>query len=55
MGFRVSLYINKMDRMGADFERGISMMRERLGANPVAIQLPIAQKTAFLESSIWFA
>ena len=40
-------YINKMDRMGADFERGISMMRERLGANPVAIQLPIGSEDSF--------
>ena len=36
-----------MDRMGADFERGISMMRERLGANPVAIQLPIGSEDSF--------
>ena len=33
-------FVNKMDRVGADFERCISMMKSRLGANPVAIQLP---------------
>ena len=34
-------FVNKMDRVGADFSRCIEMIRERLGANPVAIQLPI--------------
>jgi elongation factor G len=33
-------FVNKMDRVGADFERCVSMMKSRLGANPVAIQLP---------------
>jgi elongation factor G len=33
-------FVNKMDRIGADFERTVSMMRSRLGANPVVIQLP---------------
>jgi elongation factor G len=33
-------FINKMDRIGADFERTVSMMRTRLAANPVVIQLP---------------
>ncbi len=33
-------FVNKMDRVGADFERCVSMMRSRLGANPVVIQLP---------------
>lgn len=37
-------YINKMDRVGADFFRGVSMIRERLGANPVPIQLPIGSE-----------
>ena len=40
-------YVNKMDRMGADFEHALSMMRERLGANPVAIQLPIGSEENF--------
>ncbi|NOQ52294.1 MAG: elongation factor G [Desulfuromonadaceae bacterium] len=34
-------FINKMDRTGADFQRGVDMIRERLGANPLPIQLPI--------------
>jgi elongation factor G len=33
-------YINKMDRVGADFFRVLKMLKERLGASPVAIQLP---------------
>jgi len=33
-------FVNKMDRVGADFERCVSMMRSRLGASPVVIQLP---------------
>ncbi|HWJ03142.1 MAG TPA: elongation factor G [Verrucomicrobiae bacterium] len=40
-------YINKMDRMGADFFRGVSMLSERLGANPVPIQLPIGVEEKF--------
>ena len=34
-------FVNKMDRMGADFFRCVEMIRERLGANPVVIQLPV--------------
>src|SRR5437867_5230497 len=34
-------YINKMDRIGADFARGVQTMIERLGAHPVPTQLPI--------------
>jgi elongation factor G len=33
-------FVNKMDRVGADFERCISMMESRLNASPVAVQLP---------------
>src|SRR5882724_306992 len=33
-------FVNKMDRVGADFERTVSMMRSRLAASPVVIQLP---------------
>ncbi len=40
-------YINKMDRVGADFFRGVDMIRERLGANPVSIQLPIGVEDSF--------
>jgi elongation factor G len=40
-------FINKMDRIGADFDRGLKMMRDRLGANPVPIQLPIGKEEKF--------
>ena len=40
-------YVNKMDRMGADFHACCEMMRSRLGANPVAIQLPIGSEDSF--------
>ncbi|HHX51010.1 MAG TPA: elongation factor G [Clostridia bacterium] len=40
-------YINKMDRVGADFSRGISMIKDRLKANPVAVQLPIGTEENF--------
>jgi len=40
-------FINKMDRVGADFNRGLKMMRDRLGANPVPIQLPIGHEDLF--------
>ncbi|MDD2234421.1 MAG: elongation factor G [Desulfitobacteriaceae bacterium] len=40
-------FINKMDRMGADFFRGVSMIADRLGANPVPIQLPIGVEENF--------
>ena len=33
-------FVNKMDRVGADFDRCIDMMRTRLDASPVAVQLP---------------
>jgi len=40
-------FINKMDKMGADFEHAIDTIRKRLNAKPVAIQLPIGQEAAF--------
>jgi elongation factor G len=40
-------FINKMDRVGADFPRAIQTMRERLGAHPLPIQLPIGQEDSF--------
>ncbi len=40
-------FINKMDRVGADFFRAIRMMEERLGTNPVAIQIPIGKENEF--------
>ena len=40
-------YINKMDRIGADFERGVQTMIDRLAAHPVPIQLPIGAEGDF--------
>ena len=40
-------YINKMDRIGADFSRGVQTMIDRLGAHPVPIQLPIGAEGEF--------
>ncbi len=40
-------YINKMDIVGADFKRVVNMIRERLSANPVPIQLPIGREDTF--------
>jgi elongation factor G len=40
-------FVNKMDRAGADFLRVVEMIRARLRANPVAIQLPIGAEDAF--------
>ncbi|MGQ9586535.1 MAG: elongation factor G [Anaerolineae bacterium] len=40
-------FVNKMDRPGADFWRTVEMIRERLGANPVAVQIPIGAEDRF--------
>jgi elongation factor G len=40
-------YINKMDRIGANFEQGVKTMIDRLGANPIPIQLPIGSEIDF--------
>ncbi len=40
-------FVNKMDRVGASFERTIDMIRERLGAHPVAMQIPIGEEREF--------
>lgn len=41
-------YVNKMDILGADFFNVLSMMKERLGAHPVPIQLPIGKEDNFV-------
>jgi elongation factor G len=41
-------YINKMDRTGADFEKAVQTMRDRLGAHPLPIQLPIGAEGEFV-------
>ena len=54
-------FVNKMDRIGADFKRTIGMIKERLGANPIVIQYPIGEESAFrgivdlmtMEAFIW--
>jgi elongation factor G len=40
-------FVNKMDRVGADFFRVLEMMRTRLGAKPVPIQIPIGKEDHF--------
>ena len=40
-------FVNKMDRIGANFERTIESIRRRLGGNPVAIQIPIGAEDEF--------
>jgi elongation factor G len=40
-------FINKIDKMGADFEHAIDTIRKRLSARPVAIQIPIGQEDKF--------
>ena len=54
-------FVNKMDRVGASYERSIEMIIERLGANPIAVQYPIGCEADFqgvvdlftLEAIIW--
>jgi elongation factor G len=41
------VYVNKMDRVGADFYRCLAMLKDRLGAHPVAIQVPIGREDGF--------
>lgn len=41
-------FVNKMDRMGADFWRTIDMIRDRLAASPLPVQLPIGSEDLFL-------
>jgi elongation factor G len=40
-------FVNKMDRVGASYERTIDSIQERLGANPIAVQAPIGSESAF--------
>ena len=54
-------FVNKMDRIGADFYRCVEEIRDRLGANPAVIQLPIGSEAAYqgvidlirMKSVIW--
>ena len=40
-------FVNKMDVVGANFDRTLKMMRERLNAHPIAVQLPIGKEDTF--------
>ncbi|MGC9356898.1 MAG: elongation factor G [Anaerolineae bacterium] len=46
-GVPLIAFINKMDKLGADFAHAVETMRERLAANPVPIQWPIGAETTF--------
>ena len=40
-------FVNKMDRIGADFDRCLAMMAKKLGANPVPLQIPVGKEAEF--------
>jgi elongation factor G len=40
-------FVNKMDRIGADFDRVVGMIKDRLGASPVPVQVPIGSEDGF--------
>jgi elongation factor G len=40
-------FVNKLDRTGADFWRTVEMIRERLGAHPLPVQIPIGREASF--------
>ena len=54
-------FVNKMDRVGADYQRTIDMIREQLRANPLPIQWPIGSESGFrgivdlltMEAAVW--
>lgn len=54
-------FVNKMDRIGADFTRTIDMIRDRLNGNPIAVQWPVGSEADFrgiidlltMEAAIW--
>ncbi|MCX7087433.1 MAG: elongation factor G [Methylococcales bacterium] len=41
------VFVNKMDRVGADFERVLAQIKDRLGANPISLQMPIGSEDKF--------
>jgi elongation factor G len=41
------VYVNKMDRVGADYYRCLAMLKDRLGAHPVPIQIPLGREDQF--------
>ncbi|HEY5118758.1 MAG TPA: elongation factor G [Anaerolineales bacterium] len=40
-------FINKMDRVGASFDRSVQSIRQRLGANPIPVQFPVGEESSF--------
>ncbi|MFM2043380.1 MAG: translation elongation factor FusA [Pseudomonadota bacterium] len=56
-------YVNKMDRSGANFRRTVKMVKERLGARPVCLQMPIGSEDMFfghidlvtMKARVWFS
>jgi elongation factor G len=46
-------FVNKMDRVGADFWRAVEMIHDRLGARPVPIQIPVGVEDSTWGSSTW--
>lgn len=47
-GVPMIAYVNKMDRLGADFDRVVLEMNEKLGANAVPVQLPVGSENDFI-------
>jgi elongation factor G len=55
-------FVNKMDRVGADYLSVVSQIKEKLGANPVPVQLPIGAEDSFIglvdlienKAIVWF-
>ena len=41
------LFVNKMDKLGADFDACVASVRERLGAAPLPVHIPLGQEAAF--------
>ena len=41
------IFVNKMDKLGADFYRSVDMIKKRLGANPAVMQLPVGAESDF--------
>ncbi len=41
-------FVNKMDRVGASYERTIESIKQRLGANPIPMQVPIGLEASFV-------
>ena len=40
------IFVNKMDKIGADFDRSVEMVKERLGATPLVLQIPIGSESS---------